>query len=110
MLRRSVMTWHSEAERMGWMRSPVTSCWAFVPRVELGPGGTPRLVEDHSEGTWTMERFLGLVLGEMERLHDDESGYGPRGRGHFAHVEIPEEVWAAYLRVKDGEWGRIAER
>ena len=46
----------------------------------------------------------------MERLHDDEQGYGPRGRGFLPHVDIPEAVWEAYQRVKAGPAGAMAER
>ena len=47
------------------------------------------------------ERLLSLALGEIPRLRDDENGYGPRGRGFIAHVDIPEAVEAAWRRLAD---------
>lgn len=47
------------------------------------------------------ERLLSLALGEIPRLRDDENGYGPRGRGFIAHVDIPEKVEAAWRRLAD---------
>ena len=47
-------------------------------------------------GMWTPERYAELLLGEIPRLRDDEAGYGPRGKGFIAHVDIPEEVLRAY--------------
>lgn len=47
-------------------------------------------------GMWEIERYLSLLLGEIPRLTDDENGYGPRGKGFIAHVEIPQEVKKAY--------------
>lgn len=110
MQRRSVVTWQSAARRAGWREAGVVSHGAFVPRVVPGPDGLPRLVEPQRRGTWSIERFIGLVLGEMERLHDDENGYGPRGRGFFDHVEVPEEVWESYLRTKRSRIANLAER
>lgn len=49
-------------------------------------------------GAWSAPRLLGLLLGELPRLRDGEGGYGPRGRGFIAHVDIPasvEDAWAA---------------
>ncbi len=47
-------------------------------------------------GMWDLERYLSLLLGEIPRLTDDANGYGPRGKGFIAHVEIPREVREAY--------------
>lgn len=41
---------------------------------------------------WPTERFVSMLLGEVRRLRDDESGYGPRGTGWVAHVDIPPSV------------------
>jgi uncharacterized SAM-binding protein YcdF (DUF218 family) len=71
---------------------------AFVPLVAAKQG---RLVFTTNEisGLWSMDRFLTLVMGEFPRLFDNEQGYGPRGRGYIAHVDIPAEVEAAYYRL-----------
>ncbi len=50
-------------------------------------------------GMWDMRRYLTLLMGEIPRLSDDENGYGPRGRGFLAHVDIPDEVRAAWERL-----------
>lgn len=51
------------------------------------------------DGLWPVERFISLVLGEIPRLRDDESGYGPKGRDFIERVEIPEEVESAFAAV-----------
>ena len=37
----------------------------------------------------------------MERLHDDENGYGPKGKDFIPHIDISEEVWSSYTRIKE---------
>ena len=49
---------------------------------------------------WTLDRFRDLVLGELSRLSDDEHGYGPRGAGFIAHVDLPDEVAEAGARLR----------
>ncbi len=59
---------------------------------------------------WPHQRWVELVMGEVPRLRDDADGYGPRGRGFQAHVDVPPEVEAAYaalLKAHPG-WGRPA--
>ena len=53
-------------------------------------------------GLWQPEHYMSLLLSEIPRLRDDAQGYGPKGRGFIAHVDLPEEVGAA--------WQRLAER
>jgi hypothetical protein len=50
------------------------------------------------------------VMGEVPRLRDDADGYGPRGAGFQAHVDVPAEVEAAYagLVAAHPDWGRPA--
>jgi hypothetical protein len=78
------------------------ACPTFVPKVMEVDGGL-RFVE--SGGTtekelWDMDRFLGLILGEIVRLRDDEMGYGPRGKGFIGHVDVPDAVLGAYSRLE----------
>lgn len=47
-------------------------------------------------GLWTVDRYLALVVGEIPRLRNDETGYGPRGRDFIVHVDFPPEVEAAW--------------
>jgi uncharacterized SAM-binding protein YcdF (DUF218 family) len=58
--------------------------------------------------TWPRDRWLSLVMGEVPRLRDDQHGYGPRGRGFIAHVDVPDEVQVAHASLLDAhpEWGR----
>jgi hypothetical protein len=60
---------------------------------------------------WPVERWRALVMGEVPRLRDDADGYGPRGAGHLAHVDVPEPVEAAYaeLLARHPGWGRPAD-
>ena len=59
---------------------------------------------DYSErihGMWPVERYVNLLMGEIPRLCDDENGYGPNGKNFIAHVDIPEDVLAAYKALNN---------
>jgi uncharacterized SAM-binding protein YcdF (DUF218 family) len=58
--------------------------------------------------TWPRERWIALVMGEVPRLRDDAHGYGPRGRGFIAHVDVPEAVERAHaaLLASHPDWSR----
>lgn len=47
-------------------------------------------------GMWEIDHYLSLLMGEIPRLYDNENGYGPNGKQFIAHVDIPQEVLAAY--------------
>ena len=52
-----------------------------------------RLVWQHvPEGIWPIDTYLQLLVSEVMRLSDDESGYGPRGQDFVVHVDVPVEV------------------
>ena len=55
---------------------------------------------DAPRGMWSMERYITLLMGEIPRLRDDGEGYGPRGRGFIAHVDVPEEVERAFVFLR----------
>lgn len=78
------------------------ACPTFVPRVtELRGQLWFEERADITEGElWDMDRFLGLILGEIVRLKDDETGYGPRGKGFIGHVDMPGVVLEAYARLE----------
>ena len=61
-----------------------------------------------SREAWPWQRWVTLVTGEVPRLRDDASGYGPRGRGFIAHVDVPDEVETAQrsLLAAHPEWER----
>ena len=47
-------------------------------------------------GMWDMERYISLLMGEIPKLSDDENGYGPKGKGFIAHIDIPSDVRNAF--------------
>lgn len=51
-------------------------------------------------GMWKPRRYLTLLMGEIPRLTDDEHGYGPHGKDFLVHVDIPDEVMAAFDRLR----------
>jgi hypothetical protein len=61
-----------------------------------------------SRDAWPWDRWVSLVMGEVPRLRDDAGGYGPRGRGFIAHVDLPEDVAVAHAALLDAhpEWQR----
>jgi hypothetical protein len=70
------------------------------PRVEVRDGklayaGTPHW------GTWDLDHWITLLMGEIPRLSDTPDGYGPRGRNFLAHVDIPANVRAAFEDLRE---------
>lgn len=59
-------------------------------------------------GMWSVERYQKLLMGELPRLTDDKSGYGPQGKNFISHVDIPQKVAQAYrdLQTKYPEISR----
>ena len=51
-------------------------------------------------GMWDIDRYITLLMGEIARLTDDENGYGPKGTGYTAHIDIPEDVKNAFFVLK----------
>ncbi len=51
-------------------------------------------------GMWTVDRYVNLLMGEIPRLSDDADGYGPRGKGYIAHVDIPTEIRYAFEELQ----------
>lgn len=47
-------------------------------------------------GMWPLDYYLRLLMGEIARLQDTPEGYGPKGKGFIAHVDVPQEVLDAY--------------
>ena len=54
-----------------------------------------------AEDLWEMNRLCELLVGEVTRLKDDENGYGPKGKAFIGHVDVPVEVEAAAIRVRE---------
>ena len=75
----------------------------FQPQL-VDDNGMTRIIGAQAQGLWSLERFISLLMGEVKRLRDDEQGYGPRGKGYFAHVALPdavEEAWQRLMRVPE---------
>lgn len=53
------------------------------------------------EGMWPVDRYVTMLMGEVPRLTDDASGYGPAGRGYIAHVDVPPQVRRAYAYLRE---------
>ncbi len=51
-----------------------------------------------------MERFLGLILGEIERLYDNEEGYTgcgkTRAKGRYASGHDRGTLWVACRKCR----------
>lgn len=79
----------------------IISLPAYRARVQID-AGKPGFDEKTKglKGMWEIERFLSLLMGEIPRLRDDETGYGPNGAGYIAHVDIPSEVEEAFDVLK----------
>lgn len=85
-----------------WRDKPGTQFFSwptFTPQVRMAEDGL-RFVPESADKAWPMARFLSLLLGEIPRLRDDASGYGPNGKGFIGHVDIPPDVEAAYAILK----------
>lgn len=63
--------------------------------------------KEEIRGMWEMERYVSLLLGEIVRLRDDAQGYGPCGKDFIAHVDIPDEVEAAFDLVNSAFGGKV---
>ena len=61
-------------------------------------------------GMWDIERYISLLLGEIPRLLDNSSGYGPNGENYIAHVDVPVSVLKAFEELKTdyGDLVRVA--
>jgi uncharacterized SAM-binding protein YcdF (DUF218 family) len=95
--------------RHAWSDCPDLSVFnwpTFTPRVHLA-GEELQFDLKGIAGLWSMDRFLSLLMGEIPRLRDDPHGYGPKGKGFIAHVDIPEQIEAAYTQLKNSLAGHF---
>ena len=70
-------------------------------RATVVPNGQALTYASRIRGMWDTERYVSLLMGEIKRLTDDRDGYGPRGAGYIAHVDIPENVREAFVKLKE---------
>jgi hypothetical protein len=116
MCRRTVAAFEQVyADKAG--EAPTLSSWpTFVPKVAPTDSPSPEKTEslasllsyDLSDfgdnpkiSLWSMDRLMSLLVGEIPRMTDDENGYGPRGKGSIAHVDIPQRVEDAWRLLHD---------
>ncbi len=78
-------------------------------RAEVITDGSTLSYKDNIHGMWRMERYINLLMGEIQRLTDDENGYGPKGKDYIAHVDIPGEVETAFAHLKTVYGNQIRE-
>ncbi|KAI1618369.1 hypothetical protein EDD36DRAFT_29741 [Exophiala viscosa] len=76
-------------------------CPTLVPVMSLEGGLHFDLPDYRESDLWDHQRFFDLIMGEIPRLRDDEHGYGPKGKGFIAHVDIPDDVEYAWTRLRD---------
>lgn len=69
-------------------------------RVTVRRGESGLTYAETVNGMWDIDRYINLLMGEIPRLTDDENGYGPNGKRFIAHVDVPEDVKAAFARLK----------
>jgi hypothetical protein len=81
-------------------RSDITAINYAVCRPVMEEKDGELVYKTEIRGMWEPMRYIGLLLGEIERLSDTESGYGPRGKGFIAHVDIPDRVLEAFELLK----------
>ncbi|AVK63979.1 S-adenosyl-L-methionine-binding protein [Lactobacillus sp. CBA3606] len=48
------------------------------------------------DAAWQPAYFTELLLGELQRLWDTPTGYGPKGQQFIPHVDLPQPVLTAY--------------
>ncbi len=60
-------------------------------------------------GMWGIACYANLLMGEIPRLTDDETGYGPKGKNYVVHVETPREVTDAFEELKKVYGGATRE-
>lgn len=65
--------------------------------------------DEDISGMWPIERYASLLISEIPRLRDDTNGYGPRGKGFIAHVDIPDDVEAAFDLLSKSGIGALRE-
>lgn len=98
MQRRTMATfaqvWQNDSDAPHWHSYP-----GFLPALCNGANGLT--FSDEADAVWPVERYLSLLLGELPRILDDENGYGPRGKGFIAHVDMPADVQAAWQTLRE---------
>lgn len=69
----------------------------FIPKVNENI----KLINKNIDGIWREERFIDLLMGEIPRLRDDETGYGPKGLNFIEHIDISDLIEESYINLKN---------
>jgi len=80
------------------VRCQFTNWPVFKPKLLMTRTG-PKIIGGQLPGQWDIERYISMILGEMKRLYNDLSGYGPKGAGFIDHVSIPTPIVVAWQRL-----------
>ena len=56
--------------------------------------------ESAPDGMWDVDHYVSLLMGEIPRLRDDSDGYGPSGHDYISHVDVPDDVQHAFIRLQ----------
>ncbi|MFD0897846.1 ElyC/SanA/YdcF family protein [Loigolactobacillus binensis] len=51
-------------------------------------------------GMWTLDKYVSLLLGELGRLTDDQTGYGPAGKNFIVHIAVPAALQTAAAELR----------
>lgn len=114
MMRRTIASFEKAYDTLKTHSTPkqITPWSTFTPHLSLEDKEVKWDISDFCDKNasvdvlWTMDRFLGLIIGEIDRLNDDVYGYGPNGKGFIEHVDIPEDVLESWIRLKAIGGGR----
>ena len=101
MSRRTLAGFEKACQRAGWSGTKLLCYPTFVPKVQcdFANAGIEYDCGIAPAALWSVDRFVSLLVGEIPRMRDDEDGYGPRGKGFIAHVDIPPPVEDAWQRL-----------
>lgn len=94
MQRRMTATWRRQAGE----QALVVNYAAYRVHVVMRDGAL--CFAQTPAGMWPMERYVRLLMGDAARLQDNAEGYGPKGRDFIAHVDVPDDVLAAFHYLK----------
>jgi hypothetical protein len=116
MMRRTIASFETAYDTLQSRSTPkqIIPWSTFTPHLSLNDGEVEWDISDFCDKNasvnelWTMDRFLGLITGEIARLNNDVDGYGPKGKGFIGHVDIPEDVLESWRRLKAIGGGRQA--
>lgn len=77
-----------------------------VPQLVSFANNQPAFKDSRQNNGWATSYFIDLVLGEIPRLMNNETGYGPKGSNFIVAVDVPEDVQVASQRLKEQYHGK----